>query len=207
MSKQDVHLYVFDSLSDWEASYAIAGINNPQFQKNPGSFRIQTVALGKNTITTVGGVCIKPDLRLEELAPLNSAMLILPGGTAWDAGMNAEIIEIARMFLDSAKPVAAICGATGGLARAGLLDNRKHTSNAAEYLATTQYKGAALYEEASAVTDNNLITASGMAPLDFAYHVFKCLDIYTQQVLEAWYGLYKTGQSKYFEELMSEIST
>ena len=24
MNKQDVHLYVFDGLSDWEASYAIA---------------------------------------------------------------------------------------------------------------------------------------------------------------------------------------
>jgi len=45
MNKQDVHLYVFDSLSDLEASYAIAGINNPQFQKNCGGFRVQTVAL------------------------------------------------------------------------------------------------------------------------------------------------------------------
>jgi hypothetical protein len=29
MKQQDVHLFVFDGLSDWEASYAIAGINNP----------------------------------------------------------------------------------------------------------------------------------------------------------------------------------
>jgi putative intracellular protease/amidase len=207
MNKQDVYLYVFDSLSDWEASYAIAGINNPQFQKNPGIFRVQTVAFTRNTITSIGGVCIKPDLVFKELSPSNSAMLILPGGTAWDKGKNTEIIEIVRVFLDSAKPVAAICGATGGLARAGLLDNRKHTSNASIYLAATQYKGAALYEEAAAVTDKNLITASGMAPVDFAYHIFKRLDIYTPSVLEAWYGLFKTGRSEYFEELMSAIST
>lgn len=207
MNKQDVHLYVFDSLSDWEPSYAIAGINNPQFQKNPGSFRVQTVALNRNTITTIGGVCIRPDLVLKELSPSNSAMLILPGGTAWDEGKNTEIIEIVRVFLDSAKPVAAICGATGGLARAGLLNNRKHTSNAPIYLAATQYKGTALYEETAAVTDKNLITATGMAPVDFAYHIFKRLDIYTPSVLEAWYGLFKTGRSEYFEELMSAIST
>ncbi len=207
MNKQDVHLYVFDSLSDWEASYAIAGINNPQFQKKPGSYRVQTVALNRNTITTIGGVCIKPDLVLNELSFSNSAMLLLPGGTAWDESLNVEIIEIARMYLESAKPVAAICGATARLARAGLLDNRRHTSNALGYLAATQYKGAAFYEEAPAVTDNNLITASGMAPVDFAYHVFKRLDIYTQPVLEAWYGLFKTGRPKYFEELMSAIST
>jgi putative intracellular protease/amidase len=207
MNKQDVHLYVFDSLSDWEASYAIAGINNPQFQKNPGKFRVQTVAISRNTITTIGGICVKPDLVLKELSPSNSAMLILPGGTAWDEGKNVEIIETAQMFLDSAKPVAAICGATAGLARAGLMDNRRHTSNAPEYLVSTQYKGAALYEETAAVTDNNLITATGMAPVDFAYHIFKSLNIYTHQVLEAWYGLFKTGRPEYFEELMKAIST
>jgi putative intracellular protease/amidase len=207
MNKQDVHLYVFNSLSDWEASYAIAGINNPQFQKNPGNFRVQTVALNRNTITTIGGICVKPDLVLKELSPSNSAMLVLPGGTAWDEGKNVEIVETARMFLDSAKPVAAICGATAGLARAGLMDNRRHTSNASEYLVPTQYKGPALYEETAAVTDNNLITATGMAPVDFAYHIFKCLDIYTHPVLEAWYGLFKTGRPEYFEELMKAINT
>ncbi len=125
----------------------------------------------------------------------------------WDEGKNVEIIETARMFLDSAKPVAAICGATAGLARGGVLDNRRHTSNAPEYLAATQYKGTALYEETAAVTDNNLITAPGMAPVDFAYHIFKRLDIYTPPVLEAWYGLFKTGRSEYYEELMRAVST
>lgn len=40
MRPQDVHLFVFDSLSDWEAGYAIAGtiagINNPHFQRKSG---------------------------------------------------------------------------------------------------------------------------------------------------------------------------
>ncbi len=74
MNRQYVYFYVFDSLSDWEASDAIARINNPQFQKTPGSFRIKTVALERNTITTTGGVNIQPDLVLKELSPSNSAM-------------------------------------------------------------------------------------------------------------------------------------
>ncbi len=206
MKQQDVHLFVFDGLSDWEASYAIAGINNPQFQKNPGRFRIRTVALQKAPVSTIGGICIKPDLLLEELSAPNSSMLIMPGGTAWDEGRNIEIIEVARMFLDSGKPVAAICGATAGLAHGGLLDNKRHTSNAREYLAATQYNGAELYEEAPAVTDNNLITAPAMAPVDFAYHIFKRIDIYAPPVLEAWYGLFKTGRSEYFGELMDAVN-
>ncbi len=200
--KQHVHFFVFDSLSDWEASYATAGINNPQFQKNPGSYRVRTVAVRKNPVSTIGGICIKPDLTLDEISAQDSSMLILPGGAAWDEGKNIEAIEVAGMFLDSGKPVAAICGATAGLARAGMLDNRRHTSNAREYLAGTEYGGAELYEEAPAVTDNNLITAPAMAPVDFAYHIFKYLDIYEPPVLEAWYGLFKTGRSEYFGELM-----
>jgi hypothetical protein len=34
MEHRGVHLFVFDSLSDWEYGYAVAGINNPQFQRH-----------------------------------------------------------------------------------------------------------------------------------------------------------------------------
>lgn len=198
MRQQDVHLLVFDSLSDWEAGYAIAGINNPQFQKNPGSYRVRSVAIRRTPVVSMGGIRIQPDLALDELSTENSAMLVLPGGIAWDEGKNKETIDVARVFLDSGVPVAAICGATAGLARGGLLDARRHTSNSREYLAATNYCGAELYEDALAVTDNNLITAAGTAPVDFAYHIFKRLDIYATPLLEAWYGLFKTGNAEYF---------
>jgi putative intracellular protease/amidase len=207
MRQRDVYLFVFDSMSDWEASYAIAGINNPQFQKNPGSYRVRTVAHRKTPVSTTGGICIQPDLPTEALSALASSMLILPGGSAWDEGKHNQIIEVARLFLASGKAVAAICGATAGLARGGLLDNRRHTSNAREYLAATQYKGAELYEDVPTVTDNNLITAPAVAPVDFAYHIFKYLDIYSLPVLEAWYRLFKTGRPEYFGELRTAADT
>lgn len=207
MEQQDVYLYVFDTLSDWEAGYAVAGINNSQFQKNPGRYRVQTVAVQKNAVTTMGGIKIIPDLSLDELEVSDSAMLILPGGISWDEGENKEIIGVARDFLENGKPVAAICGATAGLAGAGLLDKRRHTSNALEYLPATGYNGNDLYENAPAVTDDNLITSPGTAPVDFAYHIFKILDLYSPAVLEAWYGLYKTGQPEYFGELMEATAS
>lgn len=42
MKQQDVHVFVFDDLADWEMAYAVAGINNPQFQIAPGRYRIRT---------------------------------------------------------------------------------------------------------------------------------------------------------------------
>ncbi len=206
MKKKDVHLFVFNGLSDWEASYAIAGINNPQYQKNPSRYRIRSIALSKSPVVTIGGISIQPDLTLEEITLTDSAMFIMPGGISWDEGLNIEAVEVARTFLASDVPVAAICGATAGLARGGLLNNRRHTSNAREYLTATEYGGAGLYEDAPAITDQNLITAPAMAPVDFAYHIFKCLDLYSTPVLEAWYGLFTTGRAEYFGELMKAIN-
>ncbi|THB73624.1 MAG: glutamine amidotransferase [Desulfobacteraceae bacterium] len=202
MKKNVVHLFVFNGLSDWETGYAAAGINSAQLQKNPGKFQVLTVAIDKTPVSTMGGLCIQPDLAVEEVSPPDSSMLILPGGLAWDEGKYTELMDTARIFLDSGKPVAAICGATAALAKSGLLDNRRHTSNARDYLIATGYQGAHLYEDAPAVTGNRVITASGVAPVDFAYHIFKNLDLYAPSVLEAWYGLFKTGRPEFYNELM-----
>jgi hypothetical protein len=51
--KQIVHLFVFDTLADWETGYAIAGINNPDAQTNPGRYQIKTVGLTTEPVTTI----------------------------------------------------------------------------------------------------------------------------------------------------------
>jgi DJ-1/PfpI family len=58
--------------------------------------------------------------------------------------------------------------ATAGLARAGLLDERSHTSSAAEYLAATGYAGGDRYMNERAVVDGDLITAGPQSPVQFA---------------------------------------
>lgn len=202
MKQQDVHVFVFDGLADWEMAYAVAGINYPQFQINPGRYRVQTVSLQRASVVTSGGIRIEPDLALDRLSPDDSALLILPGGMAWASGQNTEAVDVARSFLNADVPVAAICGATLGLARGGLLDHLRHTSNTRDYLAATEYQGGSFYEDSPAVTDGKLITAPGTAPIDFAYHIFRCLNLYRPPVLDAWYGLYKTGKPEYFDALM-----
>lgn len=196
-----VHLFVLDTLADWEPGFAVAGINNPVGQKQPGRFKVRTVAITRDPVTTVGGVRIQPDLSLGQLYPADSAMLILPGGNSWDKGGNPEAVEKARTFLSAGVPVAAICGATAGLARGGILDTRKHTSNAAEYLAATGYQGGHLYQQADVVNDQGVITASAMHSLEFAREIFRVLDLYEEKILEAWYGLFKTGDPQYYAQL------
>jgi len=205
MEPKIVHLFVLDTMADWEAGYAVAGINQPAFQTHPGRYEVRTVGPAREPVRTMGGVTILPDLALDELRPDGSAMLILPGAVTWEEGAHGAAAEKAREFLAAGVPVAAICGATAGLARAGVLDGRPHTSNAPEFLsANPGYAGAEHYVGEPAVRDGDLITASGTAPLPFARLIFERLELYAPQVLDAWYRLYSTGDASAFYALIAE---
>jgi putative intracellular protease/amidase len=201
MRSNSVHLFVFDGMADWEAAFAIAGINNPQFQITPGRYGVRTVGLTPAPIVTMGGVRIQPDSALDDISPLKSSMLILPGGASWEYGANAAAIDMARRFIAHCVPVAAICGATLALARAGLLDNRYHTSNGREYLEASGYRGGRFYRDEPSIADQGVITASGTAPVDFAREIFEALHMYRAEALDAWYGLFRYGYASLFYEL------
>lgn len=201
---QTVHVAVYDTLADWEVGHAIAHIRSAAYQHTPGRYEVRTVAQSSAPVTTAGGMRILPDLALDEVDPANSAMLILPGADSWNVpDGNAQFAKAARRFLDAGVPVAAICGATLGLAREGLLDDREHTSGAAAYLAGSGYAGAAHYREAAAVTDRNLITAGPTNPVEFAREVLAMLDLYTPEVLDAWYRLFGRSDASAFPVLMA----
>ncbi|HYW11748.1 MAG TPA: DJ-1/PfpI family protein [Longimicrobium sp.] len=202
MEQKTVHLFVPDTMSDWEPGYAVAGINQRTYQQHPGRYTIRTVGITRDPVRTMGGVTIVPDMPLDELRPEDSAMLILPGSAQWDAGADAAAVEAAGAFLDAGVPVAAVCGATGALARAGILDGRPHTSNAREYLEwQAGYAGTEHYVDTPALRDGDLITASGTAPIEFARAIFERLELYAPHVLDAWYALYKTGDPAAFYTL------
>ena len=198
---QNVHLFVFDTMADWEAAHAVAAINSPQFQSVPGRYRVVTAATTLAPVVTMGGIRIQPDVLLDTVTPDSSAMLILPGGLAWETDGNAQALQLASQFIASGVPVAAICAATQALARAGFLDNLRHTSNAHEYLISTGYRGTAFYCGVPAVTDKNVITATGLAPIDFAREIFKMLNLYSRASIEAWYTMFKYCDASKFYTL------
>jgi putative intracellular protease/amidase len=115
----------------------------------------------------MGGLRVTPDIIVDELDPAASDVLILPGSEMWDTGGGGAFATAAVRFLDASVPVAAICGATIGLARAGLVNDRRHTSSSADYLAATGYKGAALYVDERATIDRDLIPAGPQSPAQF----------------------------------------
>ncbi|MEV5980673.1 DJ-1/PfpI family protein [Streptomyces sp. NPDC052114] len=198
MNRRLAHLAVYDTLADWETGHTTAWLTR-------AGYGIRTVALSTDPVLTMGGLRVRPDLALDELRPEDSALLILPGADLWEAGEDlAPFARTARAFLDAGVPVAAICGATAGLAREGLLDDRAHTSAASMYLAATGYKGGERYVEADAVTDGDLITAGPTEPVAFAREVFGRLgDVFEGEKLDAWYRLFHDSDPAAFETLNS----
>ena len=54
MGQKIVHLFVFDTLADWEPGYTVAGIGDAGFQLRPGCCRVRSnrKVLGLRTLMT-----------------------------------------------------------------------------------------------------------------------------------------------------------
>lgn len=202
------YLFVLDTLADWEHGYLTPELNSGRMFAEPGTaLPVRTVALTADPITTMGGLRVTPDLALADLTPDEAAVLILPGADTWADPRHQPVLAKAREFLAAGVPVAAICGATIALADAGMLDARPHTSNdlAALRQFSPGYHGEAHYVDEPAVTDGDLITASGTAPLEFARHVLARLGVVSEETLEAWYQLYKTSLPEHYFALVNSL--
>jgi putative intracellular protease/amidase len=200
MINRTAHVAIYDTLADWEVGHLLAELRTGRFTGT--RFDVVTVAEWPEPITTMGGVRMVPDMLLADLEAADSDLLILPGADIWDAGVGQAFAAAARRFIDAGVPVAAICGATAGLARAGLLDERNHTSAAPEYLAATGYAGGDRYVDERAVVDGDLITAGPQSPVQFACATLGRLGLASERTLEAYEDVFHRADPAAFPALM-----
>jgi putative intracellular protease/amidase len=200
VTKPTAHVAVFDTFNDSEVGLLLVDLRTGRFTGQP--FDVVAIAETRDPITTMGGVRMVPDIALAELDPSESDVLVLAGGDMWDAGGGQLFVDAAKRFLDARVPVAAICGATAGLARGGLLDERKHTSAAADYLAMTGYAGGDHYVDARAVVDGELITAGPQSPVQFARATLGRLGLASERTLDAYERLFHGADVSAFTVLM-----
>ena len=184
------YLLVFNGLSDWEPGLAAAEINKSR------DYSVKTVGFNEDTIVTMGGVSIVPDCTIDEINYNNAAIIILPGGGMWENDPVMDMVPVVEKFIKMDMPVAAICGTTVFLARHGFFEGVKHTSNGEAYLQNLvgKYKGNDLYVNKPSVSDNGIITANGIASLEFARDVLAELGIYDKDTLNVWYDFFKNPQ-------------
>jgi putative intracellular protease/amidase len=186
-----VHVLVFDGFADWEAAYALAEL------RRWGKRTITVIGFNDQPVTSMGGLRIVPERALADVRADDVELLILPGGDLWEGDYpGAALDELLLALVSAAVPIAAICGATLALARAGLLNDRRHTSNMPGYVGAhvPEYCGVDAYDSALAVNDRGVITASGLGPADFARAIFAELGVFSASDEQLWYDMHKHGQ-------------
>ncbi len=137
----------------------------------------EVVIVSTDTTEATGmlGMKVKPDVRIENLDPLEYDAILLVGGSGASVYFeDGRVHEMLRLAADSGRVVGAICIAPVTLAKAGLLKGRKATSfpSVVPELAAC---GAVPLESHVAV-DGTIVTADGPASAQgFAEKVIELL--------------------------------
>jgi putative intracellular protease/amidase len=185
------YLLVVDGFADWEPAHAVAELHRT------GGYRIEVAGLTPAPVRSMGGLSVTPSTSLSELDPADVAVFMLPGGDRWEiAPLEPELESMLKRLDDAGVPIAAICGATVAIARAGLLRGRRHTSNGLDYLRghVPGYADARNYVDAPAVRDRKLITASGLADVEFAHQIFDELEVMSPADRASWLQIFRSAK-------------
>ena len=187
-----IYVVIFDGFADWEPAHALAEL------RRWGKRAVRTAGFTGTPVVSMGGLRVMPDLELTAVRLEDVELLILPGGDLWQSGdyPRSTLESLITALLVAETPIAAICAGTLALARARALDDRRHTSNMRSYLPAhaTEYSGGAHYVESPAVSDRHVITASGLAAVDFARAIFAELGMFTAKNEALWFDMFKHGK-------------
>ena len=203
-----IALYTTETMADWEYAYLTTQIAGAE-QLKPGRFRLLLVGDGLESVRTLGNLPLTPEADLDTLQALaddgSLAALVIPGGDHYAAGHDRLIKAVSRLA-DQEIPVAAICGATLLLARSGFLDERCHTSNAAQYLEASGYRGGTHYVETPVVTDRRVTTASGIHAVPFTAEVMRITGLVPDAMAHAWEQVFLSAREDDYMALMEATS-
>lgn len=194
--RDTVYFLVFDGFADWQAALALCEI------RRPGDWQVQAVGHSTRPVVSMSGLTVQPNLALDQLDATRAAMLIVPGGYLWlrSGYVPRETGQAVAALRELHAAGAAVAGIDSGvlmLARAGLLDQRRHTGNGPGQLAqyVPRYAGADQYDaNVRAVSDAGVISASHLGSVEFAREVIDTLGLYSPSDREDWYRLFKHGQ-------------
>ena len=191
MAPKAAYFLAVPGFADWEAAHALAEL------RRHGHYRVEVVGLSPQPVQSMGGLTVQPTRTLADVDPADVAIFILPGGDRWEQQPLEPVLIDSLTTLDRRGiPIAAICAATTAIVRAGILRGRRHTSNGLDYLKrqVPEYTEAAAYVDEPAVRDRSLITASGLADVEFAREVMAELGVLSDDDRAHWTTLFRSGQ-------------
>ena len=197
-------LYVLlPDFASHEMVYLMEAISSDEQQLKPTpKFVNKIVAPTLDPVSAIGGFRIIPDYSFETM-PDDYAALVLIGGFGWMTSVADAVIPLVEKALKHGKIIGAICNGASFMAKAGFLNNVKHTGNGIGQLQLwggDNYTNPAGYVHAQAVSDRNIVTANGSATLEFARELLSLLQNDTPERIEMYYQFNKQGFCSLFPD-------
>lgn len=179
-----IALVLSPGFADWEYAF-IAGTGGPFYGMD-----VEFFAPIPGKLVSQGGLTATVSRGTQEIAGWSPDVVAVIGSFGWQHEGAPDISDVLTAQRARGGSVAGICGGTLALARAGLLDKVRHTSNDLAFLTDNapKYAGASRYAVSpKAITDDRIITAPGTAPTSFTAAVLEAagMDAETAQQFRA----------------------
>lgn len=131
-----------------------------------------------NPVTGISGFRLTPDRSAgaDENDDLDAIAVI--GSDEWAGKAPPEVADLLNAVASRGGVVGGICAGTLALARAGLFEKARHTSNGRDWINGHEagYAGDSLYQDVPhAMADGKIVSAPGSAPGTFALAFLKTL--------------------------------
>lgn len=166
-----IALCLIDGFADWEFGY-LAGAARGWL-----GCEVRVVSTIRGPVASIGGLHTPGERLLTEIRTGEYDGIAVIGSDKWEGEASTIAAPVLAGIYHEGMVVGGICGGTAPLARAGVLDDRPHTSNSAAFLEKVEgYRGAAHYVDTPrAVRSGHLVTAPGSAPGTFAVEFLTAL--------------------------------
>ncbi|MDZ4690301.1 DJ-1/PfpI family protein [Terricaulis sp.] len=170
-----ITIVLTEGYSDWEIA-PLAGAGRAFYGAD-----IRFASPKGGALTSAAGLVVADTARFE--AP-SEGVVVVCGGPVFESNAAPDLSASLRQAKAAGCVIAGICGGTIALARAGLLDNVDHTSNASGYLEqhAAAYAGAPNYvDQPKALRADDIVTAPAPAPASFAALVLAAAGLDTRK--------------------------
>lgn len=186
-----------------EMVYLMEAISSDEQQLKPDPKYVnRIVAPSAEPVTAIGGFRVMPDYTFADM-PDDYAALVLVGGYGWLTPAADEVVSVVRKAVEEGKIVGAICNGASFMARAGFLNNVRHTGNGLDQLRMwggDSYTNPEGYVHRQAVADGRIVTANGSGVLEFTRELLLLLENDTPERIEMYYQFNRRGFCALFPE-------
>lgn len=172
MTDRTIGFVFLPEFADWEYGLLSASA--------AGWFGARAVALSPDggQVRSMSGFVLVPERSVEPAHSGDLDAVVLVGSDMWAADEAPDVAGLLMAVRKRDGIVGGICAGTLGLARAGLFEDVRHTSNGRDWILhhLPDYRGKANYQDVPhAVSDGGIVSAPGSAPGTFALAVLEAL--------------------------------